>query len=214
MKKIVTRMIAALLLLGGSIVPAWAQNQQAQYNSNAVGYPGFTLNASGSNYGQVFNVNGLSGTWALGAGSAQATNGSAVLAWNSSNQAAVGTTVPQASSAFEIGSTSAVRYLKNGWQEFHQNQVPTITSCGSSNSVATGTDAAGDVTIGSSASSSCTITFAEAPTNIPHCVCNNRTTRVPCNAAPTATTVVLTGSTTLTPFQTNDALDWVCFGHQ
>ena len=52
--------------------------------------------------------------------------------------------------------------------------APTLSSCGGSPSV-TGTDMAGKVTIGSGATTSCTVTFAKAYTNAPSCTVTGNT---------------------------------------
>lgn len=213
MKKLVAGLLAALMLCG-SVVSVNAQNNTTAFNSYAVGVPGFTLNANGSNWGQVFNIAGLSGSWALGAGSAINANGTTVLSWNSSVQVGVGTSVPQVTSAFEVGSQSAVRIRNNGWLEYHQAQVPIVSSCGTGASAASGTDMAGDVTIGSTPAATCTITFAESPSNIPHCFASNRTSKLVTIAQPTATTLVIVGSGAGNFSNANDVIDYVCLGHQ
>ncbi len=212
MKKLVAALLAALLL-GGNVAPVMAQNNPGQYNASNIGTPGFTLNASGSNWGQVFNVAGQSGTWALGAGSSQTQNGTTVLSWNSSSQVGVGTAVPQTSSAFEVGSTSALRVRGNGWLEFHQQTPPALSSCGSGNSVVSGGDQAGDVTAGAGMAT-CTLTFAEAPSNIPVCFAYNRTSKTALVAQPTATTLVIVGTGAGNYNLANDVISWGCIGWQ
>lgn len=125
---------------------------------------------------------------------------------------ATGEAVPAATSQFEAGSTSAVRLKTNGWLNFHQAQVPTVTNgCGTSPSVVSGTDMAGDVTLGTSPGTSCTITFAETPINTPICTVHNRTSAshgiiVPLEGA---TDILISASTTLTA---GDVIAWSCVG--
>lgn len=226
MKKLLASTLLGLLVLA----PAMAQNDlngpsgtarpvQSAYYSAAQGAPQIGLNSPGSYFGQVFNVSGVSGTWALGYNTVMTANGSALISWNTSGQVGIGTSVPANTTLLDIASTTgeaeAVRVRNNGLMEFHANSVPTAGTCGTSPSAVSGSDQAGDVTIGTSVSGggSCTITFKAAFTNIPHCFCSNRTTSVPCIAKATATTVVLAGTAT-NPFVATDALDYACFGHQ
>lgn len=214
------KMIGVLLGLGLGLTllvsPAKAQNLVNRYDAYGIGQVNYSLNSGGSSYGQLFN-SGSSSLWSLGYGSTQATAGTAVLSWNSSGQVGVGTTAPAASSLLEVGTgngaAESLRVTTKGILEFHATTAPTVSSCGTSPSVASGSDQAGDVTTGTSLSNSCTITFASAYTNIPHCFCSDRTTKSACIAQATSSTVVLAASSTVAPFVSSDVLDYVCIGH-
>ncbi len=158
-----------------------AQGVVQTYNAAAVGAPGFTMNSGGSYFGQWFS-NGASSLWGLGYGTSQSVTGTAVLSWDSAS------------------------HLYS-----HQTTAPLINTCGTGPSVAAGSDAAGDVTIGSSASGACSVNFATAYAVIPHCFCSDRTRSVPCIAQATVATVVLNGTTT-SGFGNYDVLDYVCIG--
>ncbi|MGR3219497.1 MAG: hypothetical protein ACUZ8H_06730, partial [Candidatus Anammoxibacter sp.] len=91
----------------------------------------------------------------------------------------------------EDGDTEAAGYLKAGGtktQIISIGTAPAVSSCGTSPSIsATSTDLGGTVTIGSSASSTCTITFDTAYTNAPSCIVTGDTIAV---FATTSTTVL------------------------
>lgn len=54
---------------------------------------------------------------------------------------------------------------------------PVLSTCGTSPSLATGsTDTAGKITVGTSASNACTLTFGTAYTSAPFCIVQNATT--------------------------------------
>lgn len=179
------KLIAGLLGLALSVmtvVPAMAQNKVGRYDAVSVGAVNYSLNSGGSFYGQLLN-SGSASAWSLGFGSSNSTVGTGVLTWN-----------------------NAGHVLLQG------SAVPAASSCGNTPSVVLGSDNAGDVSIGSAASSSCTLTFVAAYSVIPHCFCSDRTTKVPCIAQPTLSTVVLVGTTT-NPMVSGDTLDYVCIGH-
>ena len=204
------KLIAGLLGLALSVFVVSgvaAQNRVNRYDSYAVGAPNFTLNSGGSVYGQ-FGSDGAASKFYLGAGSSQSTTGTAVLTYDSSSRVSVGTYVPQTSSQFEVGSISAVRVKYNGWVEYHQEQKPLATN---GTPTVIGTDMAGDVSL-AAAATSVVITFAEAPTNIPHCFCSNRISKIPCIAQASATTVTFVG-TGANSNAAGDTIDWVCLGH-
>lgn len=225
MKKLLASTLLGLLVLA----PAMAQNDlngpagtarpvQSAYYSAAQGAPQLGLNSSGSYFGQVFNVAGYSGTWALGYNTVMTANGSVAISWNSSGQVGVGTAAPAGSVLLDVGSTAwtkaAVRVSQAGFLQFHQGTAPTVGSCGTGPSVVTGSDQAGDVTLGTSLSGNgtCTMTFANALTNIPHCFCNDRTRAAGCFAQPTTSTVVFVGSSSA-PLIATDVIDFFCVGH-
>lgn len=184
------KLIAGLLGLVLSVtcaVPSFAQNKTNRYDALGVGQVSYSLNSGGSFYGQLFNSPTAS-NWSLGFGSSKSTQGTGVLTWN-----------------------SAGHILMNGVQ------APTASSCGTSPSAVTGSDNAGDVTVGSAvtATTSCTITFAVAYASIPHCFANNRTSKISVLAQPTASTLVIanTGSPAATVANTNDVIDYFCVGN-
>lgn len=83
---------------------------------------------------------------------------------------------------------------------------PVLTSCGTTPSI-TGSDTAGIVTMGTSATG-CVITFATAYTGTPYCV-------VSWIATPLASQSYVTANTAITTTQTsasNNKLQYVCFG--
>lgn len=197
------KMIAGLLfsLSFALCVPARSQNLLGRVDTYNQGAPNYTANSGGSSYGQWASSASGSG-WSLGYGTSQSVTGTAVLTWDATGLA-----------YFGLATSTSTAFKANGWVEKKQATAPTVSSCGTGPSVAAGTDQAGDVTIGSLAATSCTITFAAAPTNIPHCACNNRTSKLPCYVQPTSTTAVLVGSGSGNMDNIGDVLDWVCSGH-
>ncbi len=85
--------------------------------------------------------------------------------------------------------------------------APTVTACGSSPGAVAGTDVNGRVTIGTSASSSCTVTFAVAYATAPVCTVVDETAATALKAAPTTTTIVITG------MADSDHIAWICLGY-
>lgn len=183
MKKVIAGLLG-LVLSVMCVVPVMAQNAQSRYDAVGMGQVNYSLNSGGSFYGQEFN-SGSASNWSLGFGSAQNVVGTAVLTWDSK------------------GHTGLVGI-----------GVPAVSACGasSSNSVALGSDAAGDVSIGTGSNSSCTLTFAAAYAAIPHCFCNDRKTASTCIAQPGTTSVTFIG-TTVSSFASGDALDYLCIGN-
>lgn len=182
MKKLMTAVLMLAGLMAFASKPVMAQNKQGRYDANAVGAVNYSLNSGGSFWGQLFS-SGSSSKWSLGFGSSQSTSGSGVLSWDSNGHVAL-----------------------NG-----MGQAPAISSCGSSPSVVTGSDQAGDVTVGSSASSTCALTFAVAYSVAPNCVCSNKSRVAPCNAQATTTTLTL-GSATNGSLTSTDVLSYICIG--
>lgn len=181
------KMIAGLLGLVLSVsfvMPSFAQNKVNRYDSMSVGAPSYTMNSGGSFYGQVVNSASAS-NWSLGFGSSQSTSGTSVLSWNSSGHIFIS----------GIGT-------------------PVVSSCGTNPSVVSGSDQAGDLTLGSTAVATCTLTFTAAFTTIPHCFATNRTSNLVTLAQPTASTLVFEGSSSSGPFgNANDVIDYFCIGH-
>lgn len=73
--------------------------------------------------------------------------------------------------------------------------TPALSSCGTSPALATGsTDRAGKITVGTSASNACTLTFAVAYTTAPFCVVQNKTTGAAANVYTVSTTAIVWSS--------------------
>lgn len=86
--------------------------------------------------------------------------------------------------------------------------APAVTSCGTSPSI-TGTDTGGKVTVGSSASSTCTLTFDTAYEAAPACTTMNGTVDVPVFGTTTTTTLALTdGGQDFS----SDVIMYICIG--
>lgn len=87
---------------------------------------------------------------------------------------------------------------------FSQGSAPALSACGTGAALAAGsTDVAGRITVGTSASAACTLTFSSAWTVAPFCIYQNNTTGAPANVLTTSTTAmawssVLADSTSLT----------------
>lgn len=78
---------------------------------------------------------------------------------------------------------------------FSQGSAPVISACGTSPALAAGsTDVAGKVTVGTSASAACTITFSAAWTVAPFCIVQNATTGAPANVYAVSTTAITLSS--------------------
>ena len=79
--------------------------------------------------------------------------------------------------SFGTGYTSINKHLATGG-----SNTPTLSTCGTSPTLATGsTDTAGKITVGTSASNACTLTFAVAYTTAPFCIVQNLTTGAAAN---------------------------------
>lgn len=179
------KLIAGLLGLALSVmcvVPSYSQNKVNRYDSLAVGAPSYTLNSGGSFYGQIVN-SGSGSNWSLGFGSSQSTSGTSVLSWDSSGHV-------------WLSGVAA----------------PVVSSCGSGASVVSGSDQAGDLTMGAAGATTCTLTFRTAFTTIPHCFVNNRTSKIVLMAQPTASTLVIVPSAGGMN-AANDVIDYFCIGH-
>jgi hypothetical protein len=86
---------------------------------------------------------------------------------------------------------------------FNGSMVPSIGSCGTGSPAVLGTDRAGRITEGASATG-CTISFVNAYTT-PSCVCSSRTSLAVFNCVPSATQLVVTNT-----LATGDVVDYVC----
>lgn len=87
------------------------------------------------------------------------------------------------------------------------NTAPTISSCGTSPSTARGTDTAGEVTEGTTATG-CTITFANSGyTAAPYCVVGLQTQQVAFSYSISTTAITVTNTSA-----SGDKINWVCHG--
>jgi len=69
--------------------------------------------------------------------------------------------------------------------------APVVSVCGTGAAVATGsTDFAGKVTVGTTASNACTLTFSAAFVSAPFCIVQNLTTGAAANVYTTSTTAI------------------------
>jgi hypothetical protein len=72
---------------------------------------------------------------------------------------------------------------------------PAVSSCGTSAALATGSsDFAGKITVGTSASNACTLTFGTAYGTAPFCVVQNKTTGAAANVYTVSTTAIVWSS--------------------
>ena len=97
----------------------------------------------------------------------------------------------------------------------YQTTAPTVSSCGTSPSVATrSSDVAGTVTIGSGVVTSCKVSFASSYTNAPVCVLLNKSVNpyVTSETATTDTAAIYIQS----PGQSlaGTSVNWICVGNQ
>jgi hypothetical protein len=95
-------------------------------------------------------------------------------------------------------------YLK--LRDNSQARLPIVSSCGTGASVA-GTDNIGRITVGSSSSASCTVSFAVAFTTAPSCTAQDETTAGALKATASTTAVVIAGSTIVD----GDKITYQCF---
>lgn len=99
--------------------------------------------------------------------------------------------------AFRIGYTGHIATI---------GTAPALSSCGTSPSIlATSTDNAGIVTVGSVSATSCTVTFATAYTTAPACIVTDDTSIVALKAATTTTTLIFSGTVI-----TSDVVSYIC----
>ena len=84
---------------------------------------------------------------------------------------------------------------------------PVLTACGTAPTVV-GADPAGQITIGTGVTSSCTATFAVAYTNAPSCIVTGDNTAVGYAVATTTTTMIITSSANMG----TDVVNYFCVG--
>lgn len=184
MKKLLAGLLGLALSVMMVATPAFAQNAQGRYDANVIGGVSFSLNSGGNFWGQLINA-GNSSLWSLGFGSSKSVVGTDVINWD-----------------------SAGHVLLAGIA------APIVSSCGTAPSVAAGSDNAGDITMGTTSPTTCTLTFAAAYTNVPHCFAVNRTSQFVLIAQATTTTLTIVGTNSggkmANPL---DVIDYVCLGH-
>jgi hypothetical protein len=85
----------------------------------------------------------------------------------------------------------------------------TVTSCGASPSIQTGSsNFAGRVTVGTGSTTACSVVFTRAFTTVPACVVNNNTTVQALRADAATNFVIIRASTSFA----SDVLSWICVG--
>lgn len=173
--------------------------------SNGMIISGSTSIGTSANVSKL-DVNGSVSIGSYAGVSAAPSNGMLV-----SGNVAVGTVSLLTNAIFQVGSANNAVTVKNSFWIETKSVAPAISSCGTNPSVASGNDQAGDVTIGSSGVTTCTITFANAPTNIPSCFAANNTIQQAVIAQPTATTLVIVGTASGAQIgSTNNVIRWGC----
>ena len=87
--------------------------------------------------------------------------------------------------------------------------APVLSTCGTSPSLGTGSsDTAGSITVGTTASNACTLTFGTAFTTAPFCIVQNKTTGAAANVYTVSTTAIVFSSALADSTQ----LYYVCVG--
>lgn len=104
------------------------------------------------------------------------------------------------------GNAPTETWDQNGHLSFTPSAVPAIGSCGATPSAATGSDNAGQVTEGTTATG-CTITFANAYAATPFCVVGLQTQVLAFAYSLSNTAITVTNTST-----SNDKINWVCHG--
>lgn len=126
--------------------------------------------------------------------------------------------LPTAPSAYGIGDSSSGLYFGTGYAGFSKHVVagstatanlPVISGCGTSPSLTSGsTDHAGSITVGTSASNACVLTFGTTYTTAPFCVVQNKTT----GAAANVYTISATAITWSSALADSTVLYYICVG--
>jgi hypothetical protein len=119
-----------------------------------------------------------------------------------------------------VGSDGSLTITGSGARTLFQTRihtaddVPTLSSCGTSPTIsATATDNGGKITVGTSASDTCTLTFSgSAWTNAPSCSVIGEDSAITLAATTTTTTLVITAPAA-TDFS-SDVLMYNCFGQE
>ena len=108
-------------------------------------------------------------------------------------------TLPRQTNLYSMGTNSSGDIIGRG------NGTPSVSSCGSGSS-RTGRDNAGKITVGTGATTSCTLTFAVSKTNTPACVASIDSTTIALSVVPAQATVVVTSSADMA----SKVLSYIC----
>lgn len=108
---------------------------------------------------------------------------------------------------FGTGYTGVTKHLATG--SVATANLPVLSTCGTSPSLATGsTDFVGKITVGTTASNACTLTFGTAYTTAPVCVVQNLTTGAAANVYAVAAGTIIWSSA----LADSTVLHYVCVG--
>ena len=109
-----------------------------------------------------------------------------------------------APSIYGIGDVTTGIYFNTGYAGFSKHDaagsvtatnLPVLSTCGTSPSLAAGsTDQAGKITVGTSASNACTLTFGTSYGTAPFCIVQNLTTGAAANVYVVAATTIIWSS--------------------
>jgi hypothetical protein len=123
-----------------------------------------------------------------------------------------------APSVYGIGDTLSGLYFGTGFTGFTKHEVagtvsganlPVLSTCGTSPALGTGsTDHAGKITVGTSASAACTLTFGTTYTTAPFCVVQNLTSGAPANVYVVSATTIVWSSV----LADSTVLEYICIG--
>lgn len=105
-------------------------------------------------------------------------------------------------------NTSHMMFITGSGHMVFAGATPAVSSCGTSPSIA-GTDNAAHITVGTSESDTCTITFASPWVNRPVCHCDDDTAVQNCNTVETTTTLTVSGT-----WSDNEEIDFSCVGYR
>jgi len=108
--------------------------------------------------------------------------------------------------AGDVAGTLDFKWDQNAHLSFAPPGVPTITACGGSPSAARGSDNAGEVTEGTTATG-CVISFKTAYAAAPFCTVTSQSQLVSF-----AYTISTSAITVVNTSASGDKIDWVCFG--
>lgn len=90
-----------------------------------------------------------------------------------------------------------------------QGKQPVLSACGTSPALTAGsTDVAGKITVGTTASAACTLTFGTAWAVAPFCIVQNATTGAPANVYTVSTTAIAVSSV----LADSTVLFYICIG--
>jgi hypothetical protein len=146
-------------------------------------FGGDTTNFTPSYQGAIFGYNG--GRWGIGAAKDTFTNFSSTFEWDQNIHWNVGNALN-----IVTGSTN----------------LPTVSGCGTSASVS-GTDIAGEITVGTALPTGCTLTFANAYNNPPYCAVTVQQTIASFSYTISASAITISQTAT-----NSDHINYICFG--